>query len=304
MNPFPFKSVIRKFIPYFGKQPPKHKYLLLLDQKGDAIEARYDIKDRHLDSKIKEDSCYNIDGHVCTDPRSSGKIVNHPTSILIAKRGTMDAIADRPIPRFYYNFATYKMLEDRVKADNKLLTDYLGLIESTTNVYKQQSYNLRKIKLLDQDCNNVMLTLWERIAFDFNTENVVGKVLAISSAKVTRHPYDNLLQLESTDATVLKVDPPLNDLEQIKENKKPNTALQLALANSETGLTIAALMTKEPSEFKNKRYTVEARIKNYESDKGWYKAKCTDAECTSPLYKEKGRLICPDNHQFTLPLYN
>ncbi|KAK9051441.1 hypothetical protein SSX86_028068 [Deinandra increscens subsp. villosa] len=282
----------------------------LLLPNGDAIEARYDIKDRHLDSKIKEDSCYNIDGHVCTDARSSGRVVNHPASILIAKRAKVDAIADRPIPHFYYNFANYEMLEDRVKPENKLLTDYLGLIETTTNVYRQQSYNLRKIKLLDQDGNNLMLTLWEKIAFDFNTENVVGKVLAVSSAKVTRHPYDNLLQLESTDTTVLKVDPPLSDLQQIKarlkhvqENKKPNTALQLALANSETGLTIAALMTKEPNEFKTKRYTVEARIKDYEPEKGWYKAKCTDAECTSPLYKEKGRLICPDNHQFTLPLY-
>ncbi|KAK9078114.1 hypothetical protein SSX86_002171 [Deinandra increscens subsp. villosa] len=185
--------------------------MLLIDQKGDLIEGKCEINDSHIYNAFKEDSCYKIDGHICTAARSSGRLADHEASILIAKRAKFHPIAERHIPRFYYNFATYDMLEDREKSYNKLLTDYLGLIQTISNVYKQKDYNMMKIKLLDEQGYTVMLTLWENIAFAFNTENVIGKVLVVTSAKVTKH--QDTYQLELTNTTTLQVNPPLENLQ-------------------------------------------------------------------------------------------
>ncbi|KAK9048707.1 hypothetical protein SSX86_032328 [Deinandra increscens subsp. villosa] len=154
----------------------------------------------------------------------------------------------------------------------------------------------------------VMLTLWEKIAFAFNTENVIGKVLAVTSAKVNKHL--DAFQLESTETTTLQVNPPLQNLEeitarlrQLQTEKKSNPQMQLALSNTETVTSIAELKMKSPSEYRNKKFTFQGRIKEFEEYRGWFTAKCTQPECTSQLYKEKGRLICPQDHQFDHPIY-
>ncbi|KAK9049834.1 hypothetical protein SSX86_031197 [Deinandra increscens subsp. villosa] len=276
--------------------------------EGDAIEGKCEINDTHIYSSFKEDSCYKIEGHICTEARSSGRLADHEASILIAKRAKFHPIAERPIPRFYYNFASNGMLESREKSYNKVLTDYLGLIQTASNVYKQRDYNLMKIKLLDQEGYTVMLTLWEKIAFAFNTENVIGKVLAVTSAKVTKHL--DTYQLESTESTTLQVNPPIENLQEItarlkhlQANKISNPGMQLALSNTEPVLSIAELNMKSPTEYKNKKYTFHGRIKEFEEYRGWFTSKCTAPDCTSKLHKEKGRLICPQDHQFDHPIY-
>ncbi|KAK9049216.1 hypothetical protein SSX86_031817 [Deinandra increscens subsp. villosa] len=265
---------------------------MLLQLNGDAIEGKCEINDTHIYSSFKEDSCYKIEGHICTAARSSGRLTDHEASILIAKRAKFHPIAERPIPRSYYNFATNDMLESREKSYNKLLTDYLGLIQTASNVYKQRDYNLMKIKLQDQEGYTVMLTLWEKIAFAFNTENVIGKVLAVTSAKVTKHL--DTYQLESTESTTLQVDPPIENLQEIRAklkhiqaNKISNPGVQLALSNTEPVLSIAELKMKSTAEYKNKKYTFQGRIKEFEEYRGWFTSKCTALECTSKLHKEK-----------------
>ncbi|KAK9055483.1 hypothetical protein SSX86_026566 [Deinandra increscens subsp. villosa] len=291
-EPFPVEvRVLKKFTPYLGKQVPKHRYMLLIDQKGDLIEGKCEINDTHIYNAFKEDSCYKIDGHICTAARSSGRLADHEASILIAKRAKFHPIAERPIPRFHYNFATYDMLEDREKSYNKLLTVQItNSVRTTSRGY------------------TVMLTLWESIAFAFNTENVIGKVLAVTYAKVTKH--QDTYQLESTNTTTLQVNPPIENLQEItarlknlQTNQKSNPGMQLALSNTEPVVSIAELKLKTPSEYKNKRFTFQGRIKEFEEYRGWFTSKCTQPDCTSQLYKEKGKLICPQDHQFDHPIY-
>ncbi|KAK9075397.1 hypothetical protein SSX86_003720 [Deinandra increscens subsp. villosa] len=210
--------------------------------EGDAIEGKCEINDTHIYSSFKEDSCYKIEGHICTEARSSGRLADHEASIVIAKRAKFHPIAERPIPRFYYNFATNGMLESREKSYNKVLTD--------------------------------------------------------------------TYQLESTESTTLQVNPPIENLQEItaklkhlQANKISNPGMQLALSNTEPVLSIAELNMKSPAEYKNKKYTFHGRIKEFEEYRGWFTSKCTAPDCTSKLHKEKGRLICPQDHQFDHPIY-
>ncbi|KAK9064824.1 hypothetical protein SSX86_016206 [Deinandra increscens subsp. villosa] len=276
--------------------------------EGDTIEGKCEINDTHIYSSFKEDSCYKIEGHICTAARFPGRLAEHEASILIAKRAKFHPFAERPIPRFYNNFATNGMLESREKSYNKVLTYYLGLIQTASNVNKQKDFNLMKIKLLDQEGYTVTLTLWEKIAFAFNTENVIGKVLAVTSAKVTKHL--DTYQLESTETKTLQVNPPIENLQEItaklrhlQANKISNPGMQLALSNTEPVFSIAELKMKSPAEYKNKKFTFHGRIKEFEEYRGWFTSKCTVLECTSQLHKEKGKLICPQDHKFDHPIY-
>ncbi|KAK9069953.1 hypothetical protein SSX86_010351 [Deinandra increscens subsp. villosa] len=245
---------------------------MLLQLNGDAIEGKCEINDTHIYSSFKEDSCYKIEGHICTAARSSGRLTDHEASILIAKRAKFHPIAERPIPRSYYNFATNDMLESREKSYNKLLT------EAT-----------------------LLCSLYGKRLLLHSTENVIGKVLAVTSAKVTKHL--DTYQLESTRSTTLQVDPPIENLQEIRAklkhlqaNKISNPGVQLALLNTEPVLSIAELKMKSPAEYQNKKYTFQGRIKEFEEYRGWFTSKCTALECTSKLHKEKGRLICPQDH--------
>ncbi|KAK9061206.1 hypothetical protein SSX86_018386 [Deinandra increscens subsp. villosa] len=321
LKPFPLEvRVIRKYVPYVSGPGPKDTYYLLIDAQGSAIEALADKKNNNNVSEIKVGECYLVTGHVCTTQRASGRVVDHPASLVIVPRTVFKHIKDRDIPTFYFDFVPFSAFEVRRLHRNALLTDYLGRVQSSTGVIRRQGKALLKLVLLEPSGEDVSLTLWEGIALSFTTDDVVGKMLAVGSAKVTN--YLGRLQLESTDITVTYVDPPLEKLPEILasiQGLRPRpanlTRLQQMAASANMGCLLADLRLKEPKEYKNKLYKCTAAMKHFEDHRGWYLTKCSHSGCHENLYEEVSdddeeseftkapTLICRAGHPVEEPSY-
>ncbi|KAK9050654.1 hypothetical protein SSX86_030376 [Deinandra increscens subsp. villosa] len=310
---------VRRRATLAGRAAAVSSSLQLLKQ-GTSIEALADKKDTKNDALIKVGNCYSVNGHICTDQRQSGRVVDHPASIVIVPRTVIDPIADRNIPRFYFDFVPYSAFETRRRENNALLTDFLGRVQSSTGVIRRQGKTLLKITLIDQSGEDVVLTLWGGggIALSFTTEDVVGKMLAVGSAKVTI--CLGRLQLESTDVTVMYIDPPLKNLNEISTSiqilppRGVNVSmLQQMEAHAEIGSTLTDLRMKEPEECKNKLYKCKATLKQFDDKRGWFITKCSHPGCNKNLYEEVSddeseetkapSLICRGGHPVETPDY-
>ncbi|KAK9078049.1 hypothetical protein SSX86_002106 [Deinandra increscens subsp. villosa] len=84
--------------------------------KGDIIEAKVEKSNKKVDLLMKENGCYLISNHICTEPRATGRAFFHSTSILLANKTIVMPITERNIPRLYFNFASRDMLKARTKA--------------------------------------------------------------------------------------------------------------------------------------------------------------------------------------------
>ncbi|KAK9049482.1 hypothetical protein SSX86_031549 [Deinandra increscens subsp. villosa] len=295
----------------------KDTYYLLIDAQGSAIEALADKKNNNNVSEIKVGECYLVTGHVCTTQRASGRVVDHPASLVIVPRTVFKHIKDKDITTFYFDFVPFSAFEVRRLHKNALLTDYLGRVQSSTGVIRRQGKTLLKLVLLEPSGEDVSLTLWEGIALSFTTDNVVGKMLDVGSAKVTN--YLGRLQLESTDITVTYIDRRWKNYLRSWPGLRPRpanlTRLQQMAASANMGCLLADLRLKEPKEYKNKLYKCTATMKHFEDHRGWYLTQCSHSGCHENLYEEVSdddeeseftkapTLICRAGHPVEEPNY-
>lgn len=90
--------------------------------QGDAIEAVANPKkEPMLNSKIKIGSCYTVDGYVAIKARRYLRVVPHDASLRLGNTASFDPIHGNNIPTFYFDFATYEMLESRVQNPKPLV---------------------------------------------------------------------------------------------------------------------------------------------------------------------------------------
>ncbi|KAK9080363.1 hypothetical protein SSX86_000121 [Deinandra increscens subsp. villosa] len=66
--------------------------------KGDVIEAKVEKSNKKVDLLMKENGCYLISNHICTEPRATGRAFFHSTSILLANRTIVMPITERTFP--------------------------------------------------------------------------------------------------------------------------------------------------------------------------------------------------------------
>ncbi|KAK9048512.1 hypothetical protein SSX86_032522 [Deinandra increscens subsp. villosa] len=94
--------------------------------KGDVIEAKVEKSNKKVDLLMKENGCYLISNHICTEPHATRRAFFHSTSILLANRTIVMPITERNIPRLYFNFASRDMLKARTKAKYPFLIGTLN----------------------------------------------------------------------------------------------------------------------------------------------------------------------------------
>ncbi|KAM0016246.1 putative replication protein A, OB [Helianthus debilis subsp. tardiflorus] len=283
--------VLKRWIPYFkSKEKMTDLCYLLVDIHGDAIEAVADVtKAEYFDSIIDVQHCYTVDKYVSSPQRQYMPSVPHVASLKIGKRATFTPLLDKDIPNYHYNFATYDDLTPRMNPP-KLLTDYIGRIEKVSPIMFRTGKKLRKIIIQDERSNEIEITLWDEKADMIQTEDIIGKVFAVTATMVT---YFNKLQLESTTSTTIAISPPIPDLQTYVNRFQELVPLaeQHASLNQ---ITIAELKTKIDNKTAQQgHYTCTARITEIDELRTWFYVKCP--KCGNKAYPEKDHFVCLDD---------
>ncbi|KAK9078006.1 hypothetical protein SSX86_002063 [Deinandra increscens subsp. villosa] len=132
--PVPLKvRVIRKYCIQWSPTDKSQLFYLLVDESGNAVEAKIATRLKKIDSKVFLYKCYLLTGYVVDPPQKIGKVVDQTVTIIVGDRAEFHAIDELPIQKQFYSFAPYSSLEGRYHPTAKtvLLTGTLQL-ESTS----------------------------------------------------------------------------------------------------------------------------------------------------------------------------
>ncbi|KAK1427718.1 hypothetical protein QVD17_16411 [Tagetes erecta] len=174
---------------------------------GDAIEAMCNAKDAgHFSSLLEVQKCYKITGCVSRPPRSYMPMVPHQASLFLGMRVDVQQIENIDIPTYYYNLATFDVLNSR-KANPKLLT---GRVDSISPELIRKGKRLKKVAIRDITGNPLEVTLWEEKRHLIPAEGAIGKAVVITATRVTQY---TVMQLESTVSTTVEINPPFPELQ-------------------------------------------------------------------------------------------
>ncbi|KAD3640744.1 hypothetical protein E3N88_29967 [Mikania micrantha] len=194
---------------------------------GNAIEATADItKERHFNSIINIGSTYTVDKYIAIPSRTYMPVVSHRTSLRMGNQTTFAPLLKESLPMYYYAFATYEDLSTRMEFP-RLLTDYIGRIQNILPDTVRAKRRLRKLMIQDTQANNIEITLWGEKADVIGHDISPGNILAITSALVTE--FKGVLQLESTNATAIAVNPAIPELQMYLDSKIDSHVLQQLL---------------------------------------------------------------------------
>ncbi|KAI3825080.1 hypothetical protein L1987_06556 [Smallanthus sonchifolius] len=185
-------------------------------------------------------------------------------------------------------------------------------MEKVSNIRGPENNRL-KIMLQDQSGSFIEATLWEQIAFSFDREAALLKpqpmIIALTSMKVT--DYRGLLQLGSTNATTVTVNPNIEELDDIIDrfdilnghsSTYPTTSTSAISEEVDTNrLTLEELLQKTSDNNVKNKFTCLASIKEIETSQTWFYQSCT--ECKMRVIPKEERFACPDHGEIKSPRY-
>ncbi|KAL3655186.1 hypothetical protein CASFOL_000972 [Castilleja foliolosa] len=272
---------------------------LQIKVKGDGIEATAEVEDiEYFDSVIKLESCYKVDGFICSGPRTYKATVNHSASLVIGKKARFHPVTNPDIPTVYFNFATYETIKTRIK-DTKLLTDYIGCVVKNRMRSTSNGTQLRKTRLRDEMGNELEITLWPEKSHLIGDNVTTGDIVAITSTMVTE--YNGLIQLESQFLTTVTVNPDMPQTAEHVQRLKAIPPMQSSEADDKA-VTLLHLNHSSQNNFQGSRnFTCQASIKQIHEERTWYYVVCS--KCSRKLYQEEDNgtfnYVCKNDDDIT-----
>ncbi|KAK9053503.1 hypothetical protein SSX86_030137 [Deinandra increscens subsp. villosa] len=296
--PVPLKvRVIRKYCIQWSPTDKSQLFYLLVDESGNAVEAKISPRLKKIDSKVFLYKCYLLTGYVVDPPQKIGRVVDQTVTIIVGDRAEFHAIDELPIQKQFYSFASYSSLEGRYNPTGKtvLLTDYLCKIQRVSTVFQRSNINMLKMVVFDHSREPIEITLWEKIAFTYANLLAREKVIAISSLKVTK--YLGTLQLESTSATTIIIDLAIEGYSEEIKSLKALTARASSHYGYQTEddirnnlTTIGDILSKNPETINNHRFSCIAKVKEIYANRKWFNRKCT--VCLDNMRREGVGMVC------------
>ncbi|KAL3652209.1 hypothetical protein CASFOL_001890 [Castilleja foliolosa] len=288
--------VLRKWISKGKKEELCYQFI---DNYGDCIEATADVKHiEYFDSVIQLQSCYKVSGYIATGPRTYMATVDHAASLVIGQKARFDPATDQSLPSVYFSFATYETLKGRIK-DPRLLTDYIGRVETNCLRTTSTGKTLRKTLLQDELKQRVEITLWPEKIHLIDDKVHPGDIVAVTSTMVTEH--NGRLQLESTYLTTAFINP--NMPQTIYHINRLNAlpAIEPTSINEPT-TTLADLKLGSKHTIQNsKNFTCKAKIIHIHENRAWYYVLCS--KCSKKLYPQQDNdkliFVCEDDDNIT-----
>ncbi|XP_076894907.1 uncharacterized protein LOC143547341 [Bidens hawaiensis] len=300
--------VVRRWIP---PETEIECWYLFVDRNGDAIQVVADLRDvEHFNVIITLQSCYRVTNYICENCRYTGKIAPHCAIIRIGKAAMFLQIIDDGFPSHYFNFVTYENLRARLNK-HRLLTDYVGKVESTIDTLIQSDKDCLKIKLLEDPSGEVIeATLLGEVATSFDKDALRHAPCPVIAALTSMEVVENegALQLKSTSATHTYLDPNIEQAKAIAAKfQGENTEIEHSMSGNKDDesernrATLAELLEKVPKHHTGTRFTCIASIKKIDKRRSWYYKGCT--ECLKKL-KPRGHIMaCTDHGDISKPRY-
>ncbi|KAI3776950.1 hypothetical protein L1987_46742 [Smallanthus sonchifolius] len=119
---------------------------------------------------MRINNCYSIKGYVSISAKTTLRVVDHQASILFGTSITVVPIDKDAIPRYYFNFASYAMLEKRFQDENILVTDFIGRVVDITEPPSKDKGRLLRVSLQEVGGKMIDVSLWQDIATSFDQE--------------------------------------------------------------------------------------------------------------------------------------
>ncbi|XP_022004996.1 replication protein A 70 kDa DNA-binding subunit-like [Helianthus annuus] len=223
--------------------------------------------------------------------------VNHSASLIIGKKARFIPIEGQEIPKFCFGFARYEMLQNRIK-NNKVLTDYIGRVDKNYLQPTTTNKILRKVAMTDEWKNKVEITLWPEMMHLIGDEVVVGDIVAIMCAQISKH--NGRFQLESTHLATVVVNPECPHIADKIARLKALPPLDEA-DNNDPLITLQEL--KSPTSRKHEgvtRFRCRSWMESIDINRRWYYVYCST--CDEKVYPEEdGELhfVCKDCEDVT-----
>ncbi|KAL8266446.1 hypothetical protein R6Q59_003790 [Mikania micrantha] len=121
-------------------------FIRILSVKGDGIEAREDIDmKKYFEAIIQVKSCYTVTKYVVVENTSYMPMLKHEASLKIGKKAQFEPLSDDIIPHYFFQFASYDELDDRMKPPKQLT----GIVEKNFEKITNTGKTLRKVNLKD-----------------------------------------------------------------------------------------------------------------------------------------------------------
>ncbi|KAK9069945.1 hypothetical protein SSX86_010343 [Deinandra increscens subsp. villosa] len=118
------------------------------------------------------------------------------------------------------------------------------------------------------------------------------------------------LQLESTSATTIEIEPPVEDyresMQELKRIPKARTIVYGQQTDKDIRDNITTLqnvVSMNPDTIDNYRFACKAAIKEFHGYKKWYRRKCPNSDCDDTLRPEEDYLLCKHCGRIDNPVY-
>ncbi|KAL8227731.1 hypothetical protein R6Q57_015315 [Mikania cordata] len=129
--------------------------------QGDGIEAVIDVDPKnYYEPDIEVLSCYKVTKYVVVENRNFRPILKHQASIKLGKKAYVEPFSDEHIPHYFFQFASYDELNDRMSPP-QLLT-----VEKNFERFTPTAKQLRKLDLRDARLKDVTVQAIQSVTKD------------------------------------------------------------------------------------------------------------------------------------------
>ncbi|KAK9053065.1 hypothetical protein SSX86_029695 [Deinandra increscens subsp. villosa] len=241
---------------------------------------------------------------------------------VIRKYTTQWSPTDKPQLFYLLIDADGNTIEAKVQTKRNKLDSHITLyscynidgVESTSTMMKRKDYNLMKISAIDLSGQVIEITLWEDIGYNYVNSLAPGMVTAITSLIVTTHA--GKIQLESTSATTVEIEPPVEDFKESIQKLKRMPKAQTIVYGQQTDkdirdniTTLQNIVSMNPDSIdvyncqQNYRFACKATVKEFHGYRKWYRRKCPSPDCDDTLRPEEDYLLCKHCGRIDNPVY-
>ncbi|KAK9064972.1 hypothetical protein SSX86_016355 [Deinandra increscens subsp. villosa] len=294
--PIPIEvRAIRKWKPFANGTRLSY---LLIDKHGDAIQALIEeTEDEVLAGQVQLMGCYRLEVYNCIPCPGMYRVALHTAAIRIDSATPFVPVHDdESIPTTYYNSVLYPALAERANT-NRVLTAFPVLWPLA---YVKTNMCLCVIN----SGARVQLALWLEIAAMVDVNRLLDSTfkLIVAAASVRVTTFYGRLQLESTAATRIEIEPELEvarTLRVMYHNRNPvedptdilSQKIQVEAGPAEQNRkTLAELLERSMAEHRGMAYTCDATIAAFTPGKTWRYGVCPI--CAVSMDPQDGIYVC------------
>ncbi|KAL0376669.1 UNVERIFIED_CONTAM: hypothetical protein Scaly_0784500 [Sesamum calycinum] len=227
----------------------------------------------------------------------------HPEKELVLKRYTTVKDAFAPIgDNIKFNFVEFDEIDEKLQSTKEL--DIYGILvkvkeSRTTTSSKGAQKQVREITIINKQYRPIVISLWEDLAKNegLQLQEIAHQNPIIAIAKVTAKKYLGELQLQSTAASIIQIDPNCEEIQHIQKwfqrNNDPAKIRERAMIQrmiDAKEATLKEIIHNRNSLSQDTYYSFNGTVERVENKSSiWYDS-CK--KCAVSVYKNSEGVSC------------